>query len=91
MSNFIPIGTYLHVKSIEEDNAEDTGILLPTDYRAVDKPFAEVEVIASSADSNTLWGSGVRLIVEAQMLRDIQHNGETITIIKEQYIVGILT
>jgi hypothetical protein len=50
-----------------------------------------VEVVNCSGESGTLWGTGLRLVVEAHMLRDIQHNGETYTVIKENHVIGILT
>ena len=90
--NLSPVNNYLVVKTVEEE-AEDSGItvLLPQDYRAVESPFAVVEVINCSGESGTLWGTGLQLVVEAHMLRDIQHNGQTFTVIKENHVIGILT
>lgn len=87
-----PVNNYLVVKTIEEE-AEDTGItvLLPQDYRSAESPFAVVEVVNCSGESGTLWGTGLQLVVEAHMLRDIEHNDETFTVIKENHIIGILS
>ncbi len=87
-----PVNNYLVVKTIEEE-AEDTGItvLLPQDYRSAESPFAVVEVVNCSGESGTLWGTGLQLVVEAHMLRDIEHNGETFTVIKENHVIGILS
>jgi co-chaperonin GroES (HSP10) len=89
--NFTPVNSYLSVRSLEETDDDNSGILLPQDYRAVDSPFAVVEVVNCSGESGTLWGTGLRIVVEAHMLRDIQHNGETFTVIKENHVIGILT
>jgi len=88
---FTPVNNYLYVRMIEENDPEESGILLPQDYRPTESPFAVVEVINCSGESGTLWGSGIQLVVEAQMLRDIQHNGETFTVIKENHVIGILS
>ena len=88
--NLSPVNNYLVVRTIEDTDTEDTGILLPQDYRAVESPFAVVEVVNCSGENGTLWGTGLQLVVEAQMLRDIEHNGETFTVIKENYIIGII-
>ena len=88
---FTPVNNYLYVKTVEDTETEDSGILLPQDYRAVESPFAVVEVVNCSGESGTLWGTGLRIVVEAHMLRDIQHNGETFTVIKEQYVIGIFS
>ena len=88
--NFTPVNNYLYVRTVEDPDTEESGILLPQDYRAVENPFAVVEVVNCSGESGTLWGPGLQLVVEAQMLRDIQHNGETFTVIKENHVIGIL-
>jgi len=89
--NLSPVNNYLVVRTIEVTDTEDSGILLPQDYRAVENPFAVVEVVNCSGDNGTIWSAGLQIIVEAQMLRDIQHNGETFTVIKENHVIGILT
>ena len=86
-----PVNNYLTVRTVEESEIEDSGILLPQDYRAVESPFAVVEVVNCSGENGTLWGAGLQLVVEAHMLRDIQHNGETFTVIKENHVIGILS
>ena len=89
--NLSPVNNYLVVKTIEDE--DDTGItvLLPQDYRAVESPFAVVEVVGCSGESGTIWGAGLEIVVEAHMLRDIEHNGETFTVIKENHVIGILS
>jgi len=88
---FTPVNNYLYVRTVEDIDTEDSGILLPQDYRAVESPFAVVEVVNCSGENGTLWGAGLQIVVEAHMLRDIEHQGQTFTIIKEQYVIGILT
>jgi co-chaperonin GroES (HSP10) len=88
---FTPVNNYLSVRTVEDTDTEDSGILLPQDYRAVESPFAVVEVINCSGENGTIWGVGLQIVVEAQMLRDIQHNGTTFTVIKENYVIGILS
>ena len=89
--NLSPVNNYLVVQTVEDTDTEDSGILLPQDYRSVESPFAVVEVVNCSGESGTLWGTGVQLVVEAHMLRDIEHNGETFTVIKENHVIGILS
>jgi co-chaperonin GroES (HSP10) len=89
--NFVPVNNYLYVRTVEDDETEDVGILLPQDYRSVESPFAVVELLQTHTTSNNvMWGAELRLVVEAHMLRDIEHNGETYTVIKEQYVIGII-
>ena len=90
--NFVPVNNYLYVRTVEDNESEDTGILLPQDYRHVESPFAVVELRqAHTTSNNVLWAYGLNLVVEAHMLRDIEHNGETFTVIKENHVIGILS
>jgi len=88
-----PVNNYLVVKAIEDTDTEGDGItvLLPGDYRPAESPFTVVEVVSCSGESGTLWGTGLEVVVEAHMLRDIDHNGETFTVIKENHVIGILS
>ena len=90
--NFVPVNNYLYVRAVEDNEPEETGILLPQDYRSVESPFAVVELRqAHTTSNNVLWAYGLNLVVEAHMLRDIEHNGETFTVIKENHVIGILS
>ena len=90
--NFVPVNNYLYVRTVEDNETEEVGILLPQDYRSVESPFAVVELRqAHTTSNNVLWAFGLRLVVEAHMLRDIEHNGETFTVIKENHVIGILS
>jgi co-chaperonin GroES (HSP10) len=86
-----PVNNYLAVRAVEDNETEESGILLPQDYRPVESPFAVVEVINCSGESGTIWATGLQLIVEAHMLRDVQYKGKTFTVIKENHVIGILT
>ena len=90
--NFVPVNNYLYVRTVEDNETEDVGILLPQDYRSVESPFAVVELLQTHTTSNkVMWGAELRLVVEAHILRDIQHNVQTFTVIKENHIIGILS
>ena len=89
--NLTPVNNYLTVQAIEDTDIEESGILLPQDYRAVESPFAVVEVVNCSGENGTLWGTGLQIVVEAHMLRDIEHEGQTFMVIKENHVIGILS
>ena len=88
---FTPVNNYLYVKTAVGKETEGNAILLPQDYRAAENPFAVVEIVGCSGENGTVWGAGLQIVVEAHMLRDIQHNGETYTVIKENHVIGILS
>ena len=85
---FMPVNNYLHIEVVAEKK-EETGVLLPQDYRPADNPFAVARLISASYEN--CWTANSILVVEAHMLRDIQHNGETFTVIKENHVIGVLS
>ena len=88
---FTPVNNYLYVKAAEEENPEGSGILLPTDYRSVESPHAVVELLETHTTTDSImWARGIHLVVEAHMMKDIQHNGDTFTVVKENHVIGIL-
>lgn len=89
--NFVPVNNYLYIRTIEEED-ENTGILLPQDYRSVESPHVVVELLQShTTTSNAIWIRGIHLVVEAHMMKDIQYNGDTFTVVKENHVIGILS
>jgi len=87
---FTPVNKYLWVRTLEDEETEESGILLPQDYRPADKPFAAVRVLGTSM-GDAAWVTGTLLIVEAQMLRDIEHRGNIFTVVKENHVIGVLS
>jgi len=85
---FTPVNNHLYVEVLDEDK-EETGVLLPQDYRSAEKPFAAVRVLDASLAA--VWTPGSVLVVEAQMLRDIEYRGKTFTVVKENYVIGTLS
>jgi len=89
--NFVPVNNYLYIRTIDEED-DNTGILLPQDYRSVESPHAVAELLQThTTTNNVMWARGIHLVVEAHMMKDIQYNGDTFTVVKEQYVIGLVT
>jgi len=89
--NFVPVNNYLYIRTIDEED-DNTGILLPQDYRSVESPHAVAELLQThTTANNVMWARGIHLVVEAHMMKDIQYNGDTFTVVKEQYVIGLVT
>ena len=85
---FTPVNNHLYVEVVETRAPEESGILLPQDYQPAENPFSAVRV---RDGAETGWTEGTVLIVESHMLHNIQHGAETFTVIKENYVIGVLT
>ena len=54
-------------------------------------PHAVVELLETHTTTDSImWARGIHLVVEAHMMKDIQHNGDTFTVVKENHVIGIL-
>ncbi len=89
--NFVPVNNYLYIRTIDEED-DNTGILLPQDYRSVESPHAVAELLQThTTANNVMWARGIHLVVEAHMLKDIPYHGDTFTVVKENHVIGILS
>ena len=89
--NFVPVNNYLYIRTIDEED-DNTGILLPQDYRSVESPHAVAELLQThTTANNVMWARGIHLVVEAHMVKDIQYKGDTFTVVKENHVIGILS
>jgi hypothetical protein len=86
---FTPVNNYVYVEIVEEKKNE-VAILLPHDYQPSEEPFVVVRVVKQSETSTGIWMEGACLVVEARMLQRIQYSGSSFTVIKENYIIGLL-
>jgi len=78
--NFAPVNKNLLLKVEEEEETLEApigGILLPTDYRPAD-------------DSSFAMDVGKTFVVESQMIREIEYDGELFHTITESHVIGFL-
>jgi co-chaperonin GroES (HSP10) len=85
---FTPVNNYLYVETLEEEESEESGILLPEEYRPTENPFMAVRVLDAGESG---WTPGVTLIVEGRMLHSIRHGADHFAVIKENYVIGVLS
>tara|TARA_R100000808_G_C2136965_1_gene145181 strand:- start:1371 stop:1652 length:282 start_codon:yes stop_codon:yes gene_type:complete len=90
--NFVPVNRNLLLKLIEEEVEETSspGILLPTDYKPAEKPYTFATLVACSDESSFAINVGKTFIVESQMIRQIEYNGESFHTITENHVIGFL-
>ena len=92
---FKPVNRYIHIKEqVEETKERKTSILLPADYTEQSgdsQRHAIVEVIEVAPDVRlSIVCKGASLIVDRSMIEKITIKNETITVILDNYVVGII-
>jgi len=90
---FLPHNRNISIELIENEKAEEATILLPSDYRPAQEPYAVVRVTkdGAAADCQRQWEPGWLLVVEAQMIREIAYDGHVYYTVTENYVVGSLS
>ena len=88
---FTPFNRYILVNVIEEEKKADNSIIvLPSDYEKPLSPYVRAEVIEVAFDSmfNSSLHNGDTIAVERRMLHKIEFDGKSIYLILENYIFG---
>jgi len=90
---FTPFNRHLVVDLIEENKKEEESlIVLPTDYKKPESPYAKAIVIDVAADSKFSGDIKLELndtvLVERRMLNKVEINDYSFYLILENYVYG---
>ena len=80
-----PANKYLVVEPILEQKQE-SGVLVPDEYRVNDSAFSLVELLATNFGSTLT--SGMKLVVPTHMIEEIALFGKKHYVVLENHVVG---
>ena len=90
---FTPVNRYIQVETPEEKpNELQSGIVLPDDFKPTEEQYVVVKIKGWAEDvkfRNKLWIDH-EIIVDRSMVEDIKLGDETVQVVLENYVVGIL-
>ena len=90
---FQPVNRYIQIE-IEKstDSAASAGIVLPEDYAPKKERHVMARVINWATDVRFVdrLGANNRLLIDQSMIEEIQINNKKITVILDNYVVGII-
>jgi co-chaperonin GroES (HSP10) len=86
---FKPCNRHLLIDPIEEDQVEQTGILLPDEYKSKN-PFSVARVIGKSADCSLNVFPGEKVTYTTSMVENVTIGGKQFFLLLENYVLGIL-
>ena len=92
MTTFVPRNRYLRIQRqpTTEEAIDNLGLVLPEGYEAPKNTHEVVEIIELSPDTKPSFQRGQSALVLSQMIEDIEIEGEVISLILENHVVGIL-
>ena len=90
---FKPVNRYIQVKiSKPEQDLDEYGIILPDDYNPKQERYVIATVVSCATDVRFCHDldKGTRILVDQSMIEEITINNETISIILDNYVVGLV-
>ncbi len=91
--NFRPVNRYLHIKLTEPTTPErESGIVLPQDYAPPTERHTVATVLSCADDVRfkETCHPGASAIVDQSMIEEILVNNKKITVILDNYVIGII-
>ena len=93
---FNPQNRYLLVQTQKQEDAENTGVLLPEGYVIPKDKYVVATVLASAADckrdgiyNKLLYQQGTRVVVDGSMVENVNVAGQEHENVLENYVVGM--
>jgi len=86
---FKPCNRHLLLSPIEEDQVEQSGILLPDEYKSKN-PFSVARVIEKSADCSLNVFPGEKVTYTTSMVENVTIGGKEFFLLLENYVLGII-
>jgi len=90
---FTPVNRYIHVElPTFEPNELESGIVLPDDFKPAEEQHTVVTIKGWAEDvkfKNLLWADH-EIIVDRSMVENVKLGDETVQVVLENYVVGIL-
>ena len=95
--NFRPQNRYILVQTQAQEDAENTGVLLPEGYSLPKDKYVMATVLDSAEDckretvyGGALYKEGSKVVVDSSMIEAVSVSGETYEIVLEIYVVGFM-
>ena len=90
---FKPVNRYIQVKiNKPEQDLDEYGIVLPDDYNPKEERYIVADVVSCATDVRFHFEmvEGKKIVIDQSMVEEISINNETISIILDNYVVGLL-
>jgi|TARA_R110002050_G_scaffold193420_1_gene328383 co-chaperonin GroES (HSP10) len=87
--NFKPYNRHLLINPIEEDQIEQTGILLPDDYKSKN-PFGVGKAVDVASDCTLDIFAGEKVVYSTNMLENVTIGGKDYFLLLENYVLGVI-
>jgi len=85
-----PVNRYILIEIPQPEESEESLIVLPEDYKPIDKKFIEVCFVKAAEDVRFTIKHPASMIVDRSMIEEISLGGTIYNVILDNYVVGII-
>ena len=90
---FKPVNRYIQIKiNKPEQDLDEYGIIVPDDYNPKEERYIVADVVSCATDVRFHFDivEGKKIVIDQSMIEEITINNETISIILDNYVVGLV-
>ena len=93
---FKPVNRYIHINLPKPKPKPASSLVLPDDYKPTEERHVTAKVVAYAADVRfkdqlvMCGGEGTSVIVDKSMIEEITINNSKISVVLDNYVVGII-
>ena len=89
---FKPVNRYIYIEVPKTKPIETlSGIVLPDDYKPKEERHSVVSVVDWSEDLKFKLREGDKIVVDRSMIEEATVDGEKISLILENYVLGVIS
>jgi len=90
---FNPVNRYISIRlSAPPQNMTESGIMLPADFKPKEERYITAEIISWASDVRFKENLevGTQIVVDKTMVEEINIKNQTINVVLDNYIIGIV-
>ena len=90
--SFLPVNRHLRINLAKADNKTSSGVLLPDSFNKESDKYEKVTVLSASSDCKPVFLGleGREVFVEKSMIQEISVAGQSIALVLENYVIGVV-
>lgn len=85
-----PVNRHIVIENQTAEIEEESVVLLPDGYTPPQQDYAKVVALSVADDVSFECESGDVILIDKRMITEIEVDGVTITMILENYVLGVL-
>ena len=89
---FLPVNKHLRINLEKPEKTTDSGVLLPESFSKTPGKYRKVTILSAAPDCKEVFQKSVgkQIFVEKSMIQELAVSGNTVALVLENYVIGVL-